>query len=167
MELHFVITGGTIDSVFDGVADATTINQNSVIQEYILKVIRPHFKYTQEIVTLKDSRQISEHTRFDILQAIRIAKANRIVVTHGTYTMPDTAMFLETHKNEFESKTVVLTGSYYPLKNFAESDAGFNLGFACASAMSQPAGVYLAMNAKLFRPNNVFKNIEVGRFVEK
>lgn len=165
--LHFIITGGTIDSVFDGTRDTTVVNDSSVILEYLEKVIRPHFKVTQEIVTLKDSRAITDNTRADILQAIQRAPVNRIIVTHGTYTMPTTATYLAERHGEFTDKTVVLTGAYYPLKNFAESDAPYNLGFATAMALTQNSGVYLAMNGKLFPGSSAFKNIDAGRFDEK
>lgn len=165
--IHLVITGGTIDSVFDGTLDTTVVNDSSVIQDYLTKMIRPHFKITQEIVTLKDSRAITDHTRADVVKAIQAAPSNYIIVTHGTYTMPNTASYLTERVGEIQGKTVVLTGAYYPLKNFAESDASFNLGFACAMVLTQNPGVYLAMNGKLFSGGAVLKNIETRRFEDK
>ncbi len=162
--LHIVITGGTIDSVFDAANDMVVVNDSSTISTYIDKMVRPHFQLTQEVVTMRDSREITDNIRAEILASINKAKANHIIVTHGTYTMPDTARFLN-DRFEDETKTVVLTGSMLPLQGFAPSDAPFNLGFAIASAFLAKPGIHLAMNGKLFCANEVIKNVDAGRFV--
>ena len=60
-------------------------------------------------------------------------------------------------------KTIVLTGAMIPYQ-IAESDALFNLGFACAAARLSAAGVYIAMNGRLFSWNDVTKNRAGGIF---
>ena len=162
--VHIIITGGTIDSVFDGRKDAVVVNDHSVIPAYLQEVIQPHFQISTEVVTLKDSRQITDHTRADIVQAIVRARSDSVIITHGTYTMADSAAYLAERRSDFAGKRVVLTGSFFPLKNFAEGDAGFNLGFAIAAAVLCAPGVYLAMNGELFPAGESYKNLERGRF---
>ena len=87
---------------------------------------------------------------------------DKIIITHGTDTMVETAKFLE----DIENKTIVLTGSMQPAR-FKKSDAIFNSGFAYAAALSLDNGVYIAMNGKIFSSDNVRKNIDLGRFESK
>lgn len=162
--IHLIITGGTIDSVFDPSSDSILVNDASVVKDHIDGLIRPHFKLTQKIVTLKDSRELTDHTREDIISAIQSSPSDSVVLTHGTFTMATTATYLQAHAARIANKTVVLTGSFFPIKGFSPTDASFNLGFACAAALLSPAGVYLAMNGKLFSPDRVAKNISEGRF---
>ena len=162
--LHIIITGGTIDSRFDAANDMIVVNDSSTILKYIDDMVRPHFKVTQEVVTMKDSREIDDAVRSDILKSIESAPSSHVLVTHGTYTMPDTARFLNYNISD-KSKTVVLTGSMFPLQGFAPSDAPFNLGFAIATAFLASPGICVAMNGKVFPADDVIKNVDAGRFV--
>jgi L-asparaginase len=84
----------------------------------------------------------------------------RILITHGTDTMAETASLLE---SKVKNKTIVLTGAMVPYK-FGSSDGLFNLGSALAFVQSLPHGVYVAMNGKIFKGNNVRKNKATGEF---
>ncbi len=161
--LPIIITGGTIDSVFDPSRDMVVVNDSSTIVQYFTDVVRPHFSISQEIVTLRDSREITDNTRAEIFRSIEKCSHEFILVTHGTYTMPATADYIaQRHANS--SKRVVLTGSMLPLAGFAPTDATFNLGFAIGSLFLSDPGVYLAMNGKLFQAGNVVKNVNAARF---
>lgn len=164
-DIHFIITGGTIDSVFDPAKDAVVVNDHSVIAGYIDSVIQPHIKISSETLTLKDSRSITDNIKQEIAQSIQKATTSSIIVTHGTYTMPDTAKYLHDTLPEDHGKTVVLTGSMFPIKGFSENDAPYNLGFAIAAVQFLESGVYLAMNSHIFRAGDVIKNTEEGRFI--
>jgi L-asparaginase len=87
---------------------------------------------------------------------------NKIVITHGTDTMSDTAQYLA---QKVTSKTIVLTGAMIPIK-FGSSDGLFNLGSALAFAQTLPPGVYVAMNGRYFTADNVRKNKQTGVFEE-
>jgi L-asparaginase len=87
---------------------------------------------------------------------------DKILITHGTDTMADTARFLAPL---IEYKTVVITGAMIPYK-FGSSDGLFNLGSALAFVQSLPKGVYVAMNGKFFNWDNVRKNRQTGQFEE-
>lgn len=163
--VHLLITGGTIDSIFDGFRDLTVVNDQSVIPGYLERVIKPYFELSHEIVTLRDSRGITDELRADIALSVARAPCRAVIITHGTYTMADTAQFLSRRAESFPDKTVVFVGSFFPLKNFAESDAPFNLGFAIASSLSLAPGVYVAMNGRCFAADEVMKDLSLGRFV--
>ena len=161
--LHLLITGGTIDSVFDGARDMVVVNDASTITEYIQDLVQPHFEISKEIVTLRDSREITDNIRAEIVRSIEEGHHDFILVTHGTYTMAATGEYLQKHLKP-STKRVVLTGSMLPLKGFSPTDAPFNLGFAIGSLFMAEPGVYLAMNGRLFRAGEGVKNVNAGRF---
>lgn len=77
---------------------------------------------------MKDSRQLGENDRKEILKAIEESPSNKIIITHGTYTMPDTARYLKANLKR-NDQTIILTGSMIPIKGFSPSDGTFNLGY--------------------------------------
>ncbi len=116
--IHFVITGGTIDSVWSGAKDTVEVSEHSVLPEYFEELSR-NLKFNEEIkfteICMKDSRAINEEDRKNVLRAIEESEADKIIVTHGTYTMPDTARYIK-EKLKRKDQTVVLTGSWFLLK---------------------------------------------------
>ena len=90
------------------------------------------------------------------------AKEKRIIITHGTDTMAETARLLA---KKIKDKTIVLTGAMIPYK-FGSSDGLFNLGSALAFVQTLSKGVYVVMNGRYFDANNVRKNKETGLFEE-
>ena len=84
----------------------------------------------------------------------------RIVITHGTDSIAETASFLESFDL---GKTIVLTGAMIPY-SFGASDALFNLGSALAFAQVLSQGVYVAMNGKYYKAGMVKKNRSTGYF---
>lgn len=160
--IHVVITGGTIDSHYDGTKDTIVPNKESILPDY-LKILRLYTKVTFDKVCMKDSRSLSQGDRIKILNSINKSSARNILITHGTYTMPDTARFIASRlKNN--QKTIILTGSMIPLVGFSPSDAGFNLGFAFGQFDSLAPGIYVSMNGKIFTPDEVVKLLSQGRF---
>jgi L-asparaginase len=109
-----------------------------------------------------DSLHMTGEDRQIILQQCRSAPERRIVITHGTDTMVETAGVLAGGVND---KTIVLTGAMIPYK-FGSSDGLFNLGSALAFAQTLPPGVYVAMNGRIFPWNGVRKNRKTGMFEE-
>ncbi|MBX7138795.1 MAG: asparaginase [Oligoflexia bacterium] len=161
--LHLILTGGTIDSIFDGARDMVVVNDASTIAAYINDVVRPHFSLSQEVVTFRDSREITDNVRAEIVSSVEKSKHPHILITHGTYTMAETGRYLQKHLKD-SNKIVVLTGSMLPLKGFSPTDAPFNLGFAIGSLFLLKPGVYLSMNGRIFGAHEAVKNIDAGRF---
>jgi L-asparaginase len=160
--IHFVITGGTIDSYYEGSKDTVVPNKKSIIPEFIGS-LKLYCETTFSEVCMKDSRELTLEDLNNVLQTIETSPHNKLIVTHGTYTMPDTARFIKSNIKHKE-KTVILTASAIPINGFAPSDGPFNLGYAIAEAQHLPAGVYVAMNGKIFFPEEIIKVISQGRF---
>jgi L-asparaginase len=109
----------------------------------------------------KDSLELTEADRALIASAAREAPESRIVVTHGTDTMTDTAKVLAA---EVPGKTICLTGALSPAR-FAETDANFNLGMAFATVQTAAPGVWIAMSGQVFDGLKVKKDRAAGKFV--
>ncbi len=164
MHIHIIKMGGTIefiDPAYDSV-NKQLMKLDTTIESYLSNLIKPHFTFSVEPIASKDSREISKDDRNKLLQAILSTDHDNIMVTHGTFTMKNTAQFL--HQNSLGNKKVVLTGSMIPVTGFSASDAGFNLGFVIASFASLSPGVYLSMNGGIFTSDEVNKNVDIFRF---
>ncbi|HBR69666.1 MAG TPA: asparaginase [Rhodospirillaceae bacterium] len=165
-DIHFIITGGTIDSSYNPVNETAEPNEESVIPYYMRHKIKPHGEYSFEVVCLKDSSDITDGIREQIAQSVKKANSNVVIITHGTVTMAETAEFLNNHLDGTD-KVVVLVGAMIPLKEFAMSDAGFNLGYAVAAAQNMESGVYVCMNAQVFNAGETVKDTKQARFVKR
>jgi L-asparaginase len=108
-----------------------------------------------------DSLDMTEEDRQIILEYCKRTKEDKIVITHGTDTMVETAKEL----SKIKDKTIILTGAMIPYQ-FGSSDGLFNLGAALAFVQTLPHGVYIAMNGKYFNGDNVKKNTDIGEFEE-
>jgi L-asparaginase len=109
-----------------------------------------------------DSLEMTAEQRMEIARECRECPEDKIVITHGTDTMAETARVLARH---VKGKTIVLTGAMIPIK-FGSSDGLFNLGSALAFVQSLNAGIYVAMNGRCFNWDNVRKNKQTGVFEE-
>ena len=116
-----------------------------------------------ETVLQVDSLDMTDTHREQVLAACRAAPESAIVIVHGTDTMPRTAAMLGPHFDVAAGKTIVLTGAMVPYE-IAQSDALFNLGFACASAQTLAPGVWIAMNGRIHPWHSARKNREAGVF---
>ena len=162
LSLHFILTGGTIDSYYDSTKDTVSPNKHSVIPEFI-KSLKLYADVSFTEICMKDSRELNETDRQNIIKAVEESPYQKIIITHGTYTMPDTARYLKARLKR-NDQTIVLTASMIPLKGFTPSDASFNLGFAIAQAEILSAGIYVAIQGKVFQPEEIIKLIGEGRF---
>ena len=159
MTLHIITTGGTIDKVYFDAQSEYEVGSPQVLE--ILREAHVTFDHTLESVLRKDSIELTEADRQLIRRHVEAAPANRVLITHGTDTMVQTALALE----DIPRKTVVLTGSMQPAR-FRNTDAVFNVGVAIGAVQCLPPGVYLAMNGRVFDPRRVRKNRERHAFEE-
>ena len=162
MTIKVFITGGTIDNLEYSSEDKAPKNRKSVIPD-LLKRSRIKISYNAEELVLKDSKFITNKDRGLLFQRCKECKEGKIVITHGTMTLSDTAKYLG-QKNL--TKTIVLTGAAIPSNN-PDSDALFNIGFAFSAVQLLPKGVYVAMNGQIFSWQNVKKNLDTGFFEEE
>ena len=111
-----------------------------------------------------DSLEMTEEDREIIIHNCRKSPANEIIITHGTDRMVQTAKALA--EADLSQKTIVLTGAMIPYAFGNSSDGFFNLGSALAFVQSLEKGVYIVMNGRYFRWDQVVKNLKTGNFEE-
>ena len=160
--IHFIMTGGTIDSFYDGAKDSVVPNKHSTIPHFIKSLkLSDKMEFTE--VCMKDSRALTQADRKNILKAVEDSPCKKIIITHGTYTMPDTARFLKANLKR-KDQTIIFTASLIPITGFSPSDAPFNLGYSVAKVKDLSSGIYVCINGKIFAPEEVVKGIADGRF---
>lgn len=159
-----LLMGGTIDSFWDSTKDTAITYNESIIPDYVKFLKLENISF--DVVCMKDSRSVNENDRKKLIEYIKNSGESKFIVTHGTYTMVESAQYIKDHLED-SNKTIVFTGSMVPLKGFFPTDAPFNLGFALAKADNLESGVYVLMNGKIFEPENVQKNLDKGMFEGK
>jgi L-asparaginase len=151
-------TGGTIDKTYFDALSKYQIGE-SVVQR-LLEIGRVTYPFRIVEALRKDSLELTPEDREMLRAKVTELATTRVVITHGTDTMTETARVLASVRD----KTIVFTGSLSPAR-FSESDASFNLGMAFATAQIAPPGVYIAMSGQVFRADKVRKDHAAGRFV--
>jgi L-asparaginase len=159
--IRIIITGGTFDKHYDEIQGSLTFKDSHLTE--ILKFVRCGVPIEIELNQLIDSLEMHTSNRLLVLESCRRASEERIVITHGTDTMVETAAVLG---EAGLAKTIVLTGAMVPYI-FNNSDAVFNLGCAVTAVQLLPHGVYIAMNGRTFLWDKVRKNRALGVFEEK
>jgi L-asparaginase len=158
--IRIIITGGTFDKHYDEIRGNLTFKDSHLLE--ILAFVRCTVPIELELNQLIDSLDMHAANRLQVLESCRRAPEDRIVITHGTDTMVETAGVLG---KAGLTKTIVLTGAMVPYI-FSNSDAVFNLGCAVMAVQVLDPGVYIAMNGRVFPWDRVRKNRERGVFEE-
>ena len=158
MPIRLLVTGGTFDKQYDEIHGTLAFGSSHV--QDVLKRGRSEVSLVVEVLMLKDSLELTEADRARLVGSAQASDEQRIVVTHGTDTMVESAQALAAADLH---KTIVLTGAMIPYV-FGSSDGLFNLGSALSFAQVLPPGVYIAMNGRVFPWDNVKKNRERGVF---
>ncbi len=158
MRIRLFVTGGTVDKEYDEVHGTLAFRDTHVPR--MLELGRCRLDVVVESLVLKDSLDLTPADRAGIVHACTACPESRIVVTHGTDTMVETARAIAAAVRD---RTVVLTGAMIPFA-FGSSDGLFNLGSALSFAQALPAGVYVAMNGRYFAHDRVRKNRDLGVF---
>jgi L-asparaginase len=163
--IRIVVTGGTFDKQYDEINGTLFFRETHVPE--MLRLGRSHVEVTIERLMMIDSLEMTDVERRRIVDSCCSSPEDRIVITHGTDTMVETARTIATAGDEaLRGKTVVLTGAMVPYA-FGSSDGLFNLGSALSFAQVLPAGVYVAMNGRCFSWDNVRKDRGAGVFVSR
>ena len=158
MTFRIIGTGGTFDKHYNEL-NGTLGFADSHLPAAIARA-RITAPVALELLPLLDSLDMGDADRARVLAACQAAPERAIVIVHGTDTMKETAAVLGPAVLD---KTIVFTGAMIPYE-IDNSDALFNLGFACGVAQALPAGVYVAMNGQIFAWDNVQKNRAAGVF---
>jgi L-asparaginase len=161
MAIRILVTGGTFDKEYDELGGVLFFKETHV--QEMLKLGRCRVPVAVSTVMLVDSLQMTDADRDTILARCREAPEDRIVVTHGTDTMVETARRLAAGMT---AKTIVLTGAMVPYA-FGSSDGLFNLGSALSFAQVLPPGVSIAMNGRCLPADRARKNRTLGVFEEE
>ena len=156
-ELLIVTTGGTIDKVYFDDKSDFQVGEPQIGR--ILEELGVAFRFRVIPILRKDSLHIDDADRELLRATIAAQPARHVLVTHGTDTMVETAKALAS----LEDRTIVLTGALNPAR-FRGSDAEFNIGTAVGAVQSLRAGVWIAMNGRIWDPLRVRKNVAANRF---
>ena len=159
--IAILTTGGTFDKQYNERTGALAFKDTHVPE--MLRLGRCRLDVRVRPLMMVDSLEMTDADRRSVADACVAAPETRIVVTHGTDTMVETARVLAAVLPGDSGKTIVLTGAMVPYA-FGSSDGLFNLGSALSFVQALPAGVYVAMNGRSFAWNAVRKNLETGVF---
>jgi L-asparaginase len=155
------VTGGTFDKTYDEIRGTLSFGQTHLPE--MLRLGRSRVDVSIETLMMIDSLDMTDRDRDLIVRRCAGCSGSRIVITHGTDTMVETAAALA---RQVSGKTIVLTGALIPYA-FGSSDGLFNLGSALSFAEVLAPGVYIAMNGQYFKWDQVRKNRETGVFEEQ
>lgn len=158
MSIKIIVTGGTFDKEYDEIEGRLFFKETHIHE--MLRSARCSLDVDIETLMMKDSLEMTEEDKKSIINKCKNAKQDKIVITHGTDRMVETAKVLA---SSIKNKTIVLTGAMIPIK-FGSSDGLFNLGSSLAFVQILPTGVYVSMNGKYYHWNNVRKNKKIGKF---
>ncbi len=160
MAIRIFITGGTFDKEYNELNGQLYFKDTHLSD--LLELGRSRLPVEIRTLMMVDSLEMTSEDRELIAYQCNQCEETKIVITHGTDTMSETAKVLA---EKVKGKTIILTGAMIPIK-FGSSDGLFNLGSALAFAQTLPAGVYVAMNGRYFNWDNVRKNKQTGVFEE-
>ena len=159
-DIKIITTGGTIDKVYFDANSQFEVG-NPTIEE-ILKIANVTFSYEIVSPLRKDSLELTDEDRKILKSLVTSSPEKRILITHGTDTMADTAKYL----GDIKGKVIVFTGSMQPAR-IQTSDAIFNVGTAISAVQVLEAGVYIVINGRVFRADKVQKNLDLKQFQPK
>ena len=160
MGIRIFITGGTFDKEYNELTGQLYFKDSHLPE--MLELGRNLVPVEIRTLMMVDSLEMTDDDRALIAEHCTKSPEEKIIITHGTDTMADTARVIA---EKVKNKTIVLTGAMVPYK-FGSSDGLFNLGSAMAFVQTLSNGVYVVMNGRCFNANNVRKNKENGEFEE-
>ncbi|MFH1681990.1 MAG: asparaginase domain-containing protein [Candidatus Eisenbacteria bacterium] len=158
--IRIFVTGGTFDKEYNDISGELYFKDSHVPR--VLQMGRCRLDISVRTLMMIDSRVMTDEDRASIAKNCRSAEEEKIIITHGTDTLAETARVLA---QEVRGKTIVVTGAMIPY-TFGSSDGLFNMGSAIAFVQALPHGVYVAMNGRCFNWDNVRKNKKTGEFEE-
>lgn len=160
MKVLFIQTGGTIDKDYPKQNNGYAFEIAEPAVHRILERAQPAFTFDVVSLFTKDSQEITNADREKLKTYLKTRPEDKVVITHGTDTLIQTAKFLGT----IPGKTIVLTGAFKP-ERFKDSDADVNLGLALGAISALEEGTFIAMNGLVMIPENCEKHLSTGHFI--
>ncbi|MEL7221993.1 MAG: asparaginase domain-containing protein [Bacteroidota bacterium] len=158
--IQLFVTGGTFDKEYNMITGKLFFKDTHLPKMF--ERGRCNLDIDVKTLMMVDSLEMMDADREIIAHNCRRSAADKIIITHGTDRMVDTATFLA--EKGIENKTIVLTGAMIPYAFGTSSDGFFNLGSALAFVQTLPAGVYVVMNGRYYKWDEVQKNTKTGFF---
>jgi len=157
--IQILITGGTFDKSYNHISGDLFFEKTHIPE--MLERSKCRLNVDVKTLMMIDSLEMTQKDIEKIIDECKKTKSSRIVITHGTDTMVNTA---EKIAEKIKNKTIVLTGAMIPYAFGSSSDGFFNLGSALSFVQTLDIGVYIAINGQYFNFNQVKKNKEKGYF---
>ena len=161
--IKIFITGGTFDKSYDYINGKLFFEKTHLPE--MIKRSKCRLDIEIETIVMKDSLDLTTKDVSMIVDSCKNEKSNRIIITHGTDTITNTAKLISNQK--LINKTIILTGAMIPYAFGSSSDGFFNLGCALSFVQTLTPGVYITMQGEYFKWNEVEKNNEIGVFGRK
>lgn len=167
-EILHLSTGGTItgcESDYPAISKIAAFFKDAVdIGKYMKEALKVSADYSIREVCNKDSRDMTDDDRKILKSEIERAYNEGIkhfLITHGTYTMPETGVYLLDNLSEgiLKDTSIILTGAMYPMNLFG-GDGLMNLGASVSVLINsdKPLGVKLNFHGKNWDPRHTKKD---------
>ena len=160
--IQILITGGTFDKSYNHISGDLFFEKTHIPE--MLERSKCRLDVNVKTLMMIDSLEMTKKDIEKIIDECKKTKSSRIVITHGTDTMVNTA---EKIAEKIKNKTIVLTGAMIPYAFGSSSDGFFNLGSALSFVQTLENGVYIAINGQYFDYDKVEKNKLKGYFEKK
>jgi len=160
--IQVFVTGGTFDKEYNYITGELYFKDTHLKEMFDRG--RSEVEIDIKTLMMTDSLEMRDEDRAIIVYNCTKTPHDKILLTHGTDKMVETAKILASAN--IQGKTIVLTGAMIPYAFGTSSDGFFNLGSALAFVQVLPPGVYVVMNGRYFDWNNVRKNRQSGTFEE-
>ena len=160
--IQILITGGTFDKSYNHISGDLFFEKTHIPE--MLERSKCRLNVDVKTLMMIDSLEMTKKDVEKIIDECKKTKSSRIVITHGTDTMVNTA---EKIAEKIKNKTIVLTGAMIPYAFGSSSDGFFNLGSALSFVQTLKNGIYIAINGQYFDYDKVEKNKLKGYFEKK
>jgi|TARA_B100000287_G_scaffold369678_1_gene366678 L-asparaginase len=160
--IQILITGGTFDKSYNHISGDLFFEKTHIPE--MLERSKCRLNVDVKTLMMIDSLEMTKKDIEKIIDECKKTKSSRIVITHGTDTMVNTA---EKIAEKIKNKTIVLTGAMIPYAFGSSSDGFFNLGSALSFVQTLKNGIYIAINGQYFDYDKVEKNKLKGYFEKK
>ena len=153
-------TGGTFNKIYNPLNGMLEIDPHSqALNEIADKWLHP---IEIENIITKDSLEITNQDRLELLDTISQSSATHIIVVHGTDTMDISATYLAQAKLE---KSIIFTGAMIPY-SIDPVEASLNLASAYGYLLaSNKQGIYISMHGHIEKYNTLKKDPKKGQFI--